>query len=468
MEYKLENRSLSSSTIKKKPKTPKDITQLTRSTESRRKLLRNVSMPTVINLKAKSFKKKSPNNISHENIPFTVKPKSRDNSHLLNSSKKDLIQFIRAQHFPLPNAGNFTLRIIEKPKLLIKNDKKTPRLEENKPNTSRGRLSIRARPNSKEKANFVLTQSLISPTFKEIKKAIRKYASKTKTGNIGGVPKKENQDAWLVRSDFANTHNQFLLSVMDGHGIFGHKVSAFVKKTLPLRIEGFIPSEVTTKNVLTSEDISKIKHAMAEGYLKVSEDLVNKKQIDITYSGSTAVSVLIRGDLCICANVGDSRAVIGRFDGIKWSAMPLSRDHKPNDPLEQLRIVKCGGRVEPYVEESGRFVGPHRVWMKNEQVPGLAMSRALGDFVASQVGVIAEPEIIEHRLTEADKFIIIASDGIWEFLSSQDCVNIVASYFQLDDAEGACARLTEESEIAWKKHDDVTDDITVIVAFLNT
>ena len=50
--------------------------------------------------------------------------------------------------------------------------------------------------------------------------------------------------------------------------------------------------------------------------------------------------------------------------------------------------------------------------MKHEQLPGLAMSRSIGDLVAAQVGVIAEPDIIVHELTAADKFIVIASDGI--------------------------------------------------------
>ena len=43
--------------------------------------------------------------------------------------------------------------------------------------------------------------------------------------------------------------------------------------------------------------------------------LVEKRVIDINFSGTTAVSVLLRGSLCLCANAGDSRAIIGQFDG---------------------------------------------------------------------------------------------------------------------------------------------------------
>lgn len=473
MEYKLEQRSLSSSNLKKKPRKIKEIAQMARSTESRRQLLRNISMPTVINLKSKSLKKTELTfNASQSSLH---KFKSTDNSGILNSSKKDLINFIRTQHAPLTIPGNLTLRLFEKPKLL-KLERKNSRIDisnDSKTNTSRGRLSIRARPISKEKNNNYMTQSLISPSnIKEIKKSISKYSMRTKTGSVNGQLKKQNQDACFIRPEFANTPNQYLISVMDGHGIFGHRVSSFVKRALPLRIESYFPADckcyiVQTKAMITKEDLNKIRCGFVEGFLRTAADLEQKRQIDVTYSGTTCISLLVRGDMLLCANVGDSRAIVGRFDGEKWTVIPLSRDHKPNDPLEKLRILKSGGRVEPYLEENGQFVGPFRVWLKHEQIPGLAMSRAIGDQVASSVGVIAEPEIIEHKLTSIDRFIIIGSDGIWEFLTNQDCVNMVAPYFQVDDIEGACIRLAEEAESAWKKHDDVIDDITVIIAFLH-
>lgn len=58
------------------------------------------------------------------------------------------------------------------------------------------------------------------------------------------------------------------------------------------------------------------------------------------------------------------------------------------------------------------------------EAPGLAMSRSLGDKAAREVGVISEPEIYEILLKEEDRFIIIASDGVWEFLKNSD-VNLI-------------------------------------------
>ena len=54
--------------------------------------------------------------------------------------------------------------------------------------------------------------------------------------------------------------------------------------------------------------------------------------------------------------------------------------------------------------------------MKDLMMPGLAMTRSFGDKIASSIGTTPNPEIFMHEFTKEDKFIIIASDGIWEFM----------------------------------------------------
>lgn len=56
----------------------------------------------------------------------------------------------------------------------------------------------------------------------------------------------------------------------------------------------------------------------------------------------------------------------------------------------------------------------------HEQIPGLAMSRSFGDYVASTVGVISDPELIYHKMNSKCGFLVIASDGVWEFLSNEE------------------------------------------------
>lgn len=95
--------------------------------------------------------------------------------------------------------------------------------------------------------------------------------------------------------------------------------------------------------------------------------------------------------------------------------------------------------------------GPYRVWLKTETFPGLAMSRSIGDFVASTVGVISEPEIMEYTINSNSKFIIIASDGVWEFLSNEEIMNFVIPYYKTNNVSGACEKIVDESLKSWKK-----------------
>lgn len=103
-----------------------------------------------------------------------------------------------------------------------------------------------------------------------------------------------------------------------------------------------------------------------------------------------------------------------------WNSHNLSRDHKPCVKEEADRIREKGGRIQPYTDENYEFMGPPRVWLKEQDIPGLAMTRSFGDEVASSVGVNALPEITEWKLTPEDKFIILASDGVWEFIESEE------------------------------------------------
>ena len=78
-----------------------------------------------------------------------------------------------------------------------------------------------------------------------------------------------------------------------------------------------------------------------------------------------------------------------------------------------------------------------RVWLKEQDAPGLAMSRSLGDLVAHSIGVSTSPEIMRFELSPDDKFIIIASDGVWEFLSNQDIARIVWPFYLKNSPEQA-------------------------------
>ena len=205
---------------------------------------------------------------------------------------------------------------------------------------------------------------------------------------------------------------------------------------------------------------------MKEVFINTNKDLCRNPIVDTQFSGSTCVTIILKKNKIICANAGDSRAVMGRFINNEWINIDLSHDQKPNNPIEKERILKHGGRIEAYKDENGGDFGPPRVWLKNEDVPGLAMSRSFGDEVAHSVGVSSLPEIKEYEFLKEDKFIVLASDGIWEFISNDECVNIVKNYYLCNDMEGALSCLYKEASKRWIMEEEVIDDITIIIVFL--
>jgi serine/threonine protein phosphatase PrpC len=78
------------------------------------------------------------------------------------------------------------------------------------------------------------------------------------------------------------------------------------------------------------------------------EKLLKESGIDLSFSGSTVISCYFNQNKLYCANVGDSRAILGRVRGGIWDAVPLSIDHKPSLEKEAERIKKMKGRVEAF------------------------------------------------------------------------------------------------------------------------
>ena len=93
------------------------------------------------------------------------------------------------------------------------------------------------------------------------------------------------------------------------------------------------------------------------------------------------------------------------------------------------------------------------------------MSRSIGDFIATTLGIIPVPEFIDQKIDNDIKFIVIASDGVWEFLSNEKVAEIVLPFYKKNDPNGACKALIKESTYWWNQEDIVVDDITVIVVF---
>ena len=93
------------------------------------------------------------------------------------------------------------------------------------------------------------------------------------------------------------------------------------------------------------------------------------------------------------------------------------------------------------------------------------MSRCIGDIDSKKIGIIPNPEIIEYNINDKTKYMIIGSDGIWEFMDNEEVMEIANEYYLDNDVKGLCKCLYETSVDYWNEADYYLDDITAIAVF---
>ena len=144
--------------------------------------------------------------------------------------------------------------------------------------------------------------------------------------------------------------------------------------------------------------------------------------------------------------------------------VPLSNDHKPSMISERNRIEFLGGEIK----QTENKKGPLRIWVKGKEYPGLAMSRSLGDFVAKDIGVISEPEIIEFEKDKDTLGIIIASDGVWDNLSNERVRDIFIQFYSQGNESVISEEIEKESRKLFLEKKENVDDISVIVIYFKS
>ena len=296
--------------------------------------------------------------------------------------------------------------------------------------------------------NFSVIENEKEPK-KKIFKKILKIDSCTIPGySLNGV-KQKNQDSFFLKKNFLSKDEQFFIGICDGHGLFGDLVSQYISETLPLNVK------------------STSKEELIQAFIDTNNSLINKTKIDCSLSGTTCTSLIITLDKIICANIGNTRAILAKYENGYYNTINLSRDHKPTESEEIKRILSEGGVIKQlYNKNKKEFFGPERIWLKNSDIPGLSMSRSFGDNLAHTVGVINIPEVKTFDYTGGEKFIVIASDSIWQYIDSDECVRIIKDYYEKNmDAVGALNSLVTEAIKRWKKQENKIEDITAVVIF---
>ena len=272
---------------------------------------------------------------------------------------------------------------------------------------------------------------------------INNYSSYTLGGTDAFRHPKTNQDSFLIKKI---DENNYIFGVFDGHGFEGHLVSQ--------EIASYLEKNISSSTFSKKENIYTL-------FENLSSYINNCKNFNYMESGSTVVLISVFNNKLICANCGDSRAILINIKDNKIT--PLSIDHKPDLPEEKKRILESGGRVEKIAG-----LGPYRVWFRDADYPGLAMSRSIGDGYAHKVGVSDVPEILEFDLDELKPFaIVLGSDGVFEFIKNEDIKNIVQKYAFNKNAQECSKDIVNNSRKIWESSGYAIDDITCIVSFFD-
>ena len=306
---------------------------------------------------------------------------------------------------------------------------------------------------------------------------------------------KGNQDKYFFYEDFLLIKNFYLFGICDGHGKLGEEISTAVSYLFPSFINYILiednlnkrkqdindmiinlfkleesPKDIKEMFILRyifdkfkidynyfpfiSGNIKSLFHLLYESCYYIQKELVQRYHYDIEYSGTTLCSAFLLGKILYISNIGDSRIILGNYNPNlnKWTCKQLSLDHIPTSPNENKRILSNNGKVKKLRNEMGEEIGPYRVFEKDKDsmLPGLSMSRSIGDSMAKKLGVIFEPELLKYELNINDKIIIVGSDGFWIYINNEEAINLAGKYYEDGiKTEEASAKLVEIAKEKW-------------------
>jgi serine/threonine protein phosphatase PrpC len=260
---------------------------------------------------------------------------------------------------------------------------------------------------------------------------LQDYSVQTAYCVLPGLDPRQSEDKDCQDNLFITHGKDYLLAVLfDGHGSLGRQV-----------VEAC--ATFMTQKYSSVVDLVRARQSSPRATLErlvedCDEYIIQRSCIDASLSGATAVLVMITATHIYSACLGDSRGVLGCVPGSGESMrsevpeqskgpfnrpclpgrtvvpLALTLDQKPNHEEELQRIKQAGGVVQKITDSAGHKLGPYRVWKPGTTLPGLAMSRSIGDSLAKSVGVIGTPVVQQFTFDlSRDLFAVVASDGVW-------------------------------------------------------
>lgn len=346
--------------------------------------------------------------------------------------------------------------------------------------------------------------------------------NKKEKGVGWGWKKMNNNNNNNTANSSTTSTSAYVVGVLDGHGRVGKAAALQAKDALLSALQMSAASLASSVSKGKLPDKKEYERWMERAFQTAAATLL-RSSFDFSKSGTTAVVSLIDERGLTVAWAGDSRAVLGVYTASinndssaallsaeaggltprytkpiesnsnnsskrvvgSIVAIPLTEDHRPERKSERERILSAGGRVGRAATDAKGFpIGPLRVFRKDTWVPGLAVTRAIGDHIAADAGVIPTPEVRhvpldwhhhhdddESSSADSDStdisrhVLVLASDGVWEWLSSSQVVKIAA---EQESADAAAAAVVEAARKEWavRYQGRHCDDVTATVVFL--
>lgn len=284
---------------------------------------------------------------------------------------------------------------------------------------------------------------------------------------LQGARDEMEDDAFIVQPD--KLHGFSFAAVFDGHG--GFSSVKFLREELYNECAQALQGEL----LLTGKDIDAIKRAIIEAFenvdARLSEMLAEKEEED--ESGATATVMLVGNERLYIAHLGDSSAVLSRSGKVEV----LTDAHRPygsnKASLREIRRINeaggwiLNGRICGDIAVSRSFGDIRFKTKKNEMLEGGVREKRWSQKFASRVKfngdlVVARPDVLQVVLGSDAEFVVLASDGLWDYINSSEAVSLVRNELrQHGNVQLACESL---ANTALDRRSQ--DNISIIVADL--
>jgi len=327
-------------------------------------------------------------------------------------------------------------------------------------------LIFQIQKNENFSENYLIDNALIN---------IREYTNPGK--NMDGQTK-INQDSYIIHRNINYIKNFNIFAIFDGHGFNGQIISEYLKENLVKKLIEH-PKIKILKNLryIYAEFINDNYQIINEIFQEIDNEILhNDKLINTNLSGTTCTLLIQIGDNIICANIGDSKVILvyednkgenNNEENDQYNFINLTKDSTPYNKTEKTRIILNGGMIKQLKDSFNQELGPLKIFLKNENIPGLTITRSFGDKIGKSIGLISKPFINEYTLNINVKYIVMASSGVWKFMKEKELLEYGKDFYLMNDPDNFCKEIANKAAELYEKNSGFIDDITMIVIFFN-